>query len=194
MARARFTAAAFRPFLNWISRWINQSKRLRLVFPRTRDPVLGLPPSQSRELGEAGERFAAKVLQKKGLKLLARNFRPRHGGEVDLVFRVRDRLELVFVEVKTRASTAFGDPQEAVDAEKRHRLILAAEEWLHELDQPGVVARFDIVEVIPDPAGWQIRHLENAFLARETLHPGSAPNARPRRPPLPDQPGLRRLT
>jgi putative endonuclease len=126
-------------------------------------------------LGHEGERRAAQFLKKKGLKLLLRNFRPQYGGEVDLVFRVRHQSELVFVEVKTRSDPSFAAPHQAVDSQKRQGLILAAEEWLRLLDRPEVTARFDIVEVLaPTPTSdWQIRHLENAFLARETLHPGS---------------------
>jgi putative endonuclease len=97
---------------------------------------------------------------------------------VDLVCRERGRRELVFVEVKTRSSVEYGAPQEAVDWEKRRRLVQAAQEWLEELDQPDVVARFDIVEVFRDVGGdscGRVRHIENAFEAEGTRHPGSVP-------------------
>lgn len=79
----------------------------------------------------------------------------------------------MFVEVKTRSSEAFGAPHQAEDAEKQHRMILAAEEWLELLNRPEVIARFDIVEVIAKASHWKVRHIENAFLAMETLHPAS---------------------
>ena len=112
---------------------------------------------------------------------------------MDLVFRVRSQLELVFVEVKTRSSETFGPPQQAVDAEKRRQLQLAAQDWLNQLNRPEVIARFDIVEVLRHPTGWEIRHLENAFLAEQTLHPGSSPGDSPFRPSRPDRPGLWRF-
>jgi putative endonuclease len=105
-----------------------------------------------------------------------RNFRPSRGGEVDLVCRERGRPELIFVEVKTRSDLEHGWPQEAVDWEKRRRLIQAAEVWLEELEIPGVVARFDIVEIYGEAGTFRLRHLPNAFMASETLHPGSAPS------------------
>ena len=94
---------------------------------------------------------------------------------MDLVCRERGRLELVFVEVKTRSNEAFGAPQEAVSTAQKRAIVRAAQEWLEMLDRPEVIARFDIVEVIAHTDCWEIRHLENAFLAEETLHPGSLP-------------------
>ncbi len=143
-------------------------RRLSSLFSKT--TALKSPHSR---LGQDGEKIAARFLKKRGLKILYRNFQPRRGGEVDLVCRVRGRLELVFVEVKTRSDEAFGAPHHAVDAEKRHRMILAAEEWLDLLNRPEVIARFDIVEVVAKASLWEVRHIENAFLAHETLHPGS---------------------
>ncbi len=119
--------------------------------------------------------MAARFLQKAGYKVLYRNYKPTHGGEVDLVCRVRRRMELVFVEVKTRSSEAYGSPGEAVDWEKQRRLVRAAQEWLEQLEQEGVTARFDIVEVILHEGHQEVRHIQNAFTAEETRHPGSAP-------------------
>ncbi len=66
------------------------------------------PPSLSKgniALGIWGEQYAARMLQQRGLKILYRNYRAPHGGEVDLV--CRDQQGLVFVEVKTRRSEQF---------------------------------------------------------------------------------------
>ncbi len=63
-------------------------------------------------LGARGEKLAARYLRRHGFKVLYRNFRGRHGGEIDLVCRERDTL--VFVEVKTRTREDFGRPLEAV--------------------------------------------------------------------------------
>lgn len=94
---------------------------------------------------------------------------------MDLVCRVRKRPELVFVEVKTRSSESFGSPHEAVRSAQKRAIVRAAQEWLEMLDRPEVIARFDIVEIMTHAKRWEIRHLENAFLAEETLHPGSLP-------------------
>lgn len=94
---------------------------------------------------------------------------------MDLVCRVRRKLELVFVEVKTRSSEKFGAPHEAVDYQKQRGIVQAAQEWLEMLDRNDVIARFDIIEIVHHEGDYEIRHLKNAFLAEETLHPGSLP-------------------
>jgi putative endonuclease len=90
-----------------------------------------------------------------------------HGGEIDIV--CRDREVLVFVEVKTRSSEAFGRPSAAVDQKKRRLLLRAAMSWLRMLDMPDVAFRFDILEVL-DGSPPEIRHIENAFTLPSPFH------------------------
>ncbi|MEM9283638.1 MAG: YraN family protein [Verrucomicrobiota bacterium] len=97
-------------------------------------------------MGKTGERLAAKQLWRNGRKVLYRNYRPRGGGEVDLV--VRDGEILVFVEVKTRTSEQFGRPADAVDRTKQQLIIRGANAWLRELNHPEVIFRFDVIEVL----------------------------------------------
>lgn len=113
-------------------------------------------------LGKRGEALAARFLRRKGYRILYTNFRAPHGGEVDIVCRDKRHSELVFVEVKTRSSEAFGAPAEAVDQKKRRLIIRGAMQWLRMLDMPGITYRFDIVEVLIGPP-LEIRHIENAF-------------------------------
>ena len=125
--------------------------------------MLFRPPSPPHlVLGQAGEKLAVRYLQKNGHKVLFRNFRAPHGGEVDIVCRDKRQNELVFVEVKTRTSENFGRPFDAVDRKKRRLILRGAMTWLRMLDMPDVVFRFDVVEVVissPTP----VRHIENAF-------------------------------
>ncbi len=113
-------------------------------------------------LGRHGEVLAARFLRRHGYKILRKNFRAPHGGEVDLVCRDRKHNELVFVEVKTRSGEEFGRPMAAVDEKKRRLIIRGAMKWLRLLDMPDITFRFDVVEVVmsepPD-----IRVIENAF-------------------------------
>ena len=120
-------------------------------------------------LGNVGEDLAAAYLLRHGHKILYRNFRAPHGGEVDIVCRDKRHNELVFVEVKTRSSEKFGRPGEAVDTKKRRLIIRGAMKWLRMLEMPDIVFRFDIVEVVTGPGG-EIFHIENAFNL-----PGSSP-------------------
>ncbi|VVM08224.1 YraN family protein [Methylacidimicrobium tartarophylax] len=123
--------------------------------------LFGRPWRKNCELGRWGEREAARFLRRKGYRVLLRNVRIG-GGEIDLV--CRDASVLVFVEVKTRSSTEYGEPAEAVDAEKRARLVRAAYAYLEELGREEVTYRFDIVEVLAEvQAKHRIRLLSNAF-------------------------------
>ncbi len=118
-------------------------------------------------LGARGERIAEKFLRRNGYRILRRNYRARHGGEVDLVCRDRSENELVFIEVKTRTSDEFGRPADAVTAEKQELIARGARSWLKLLDRPDVVFRFDIVEVIIGDGNPVVTHLKSAFVLPE---------------------------
>jgi putative endonuclease len=98
--------------------------------------------------------------------------RPDRRDEIDIVARLPDTL--VFVEVKTRRSEAFGSPAEAVNRAKRHALNRAAVRYLRRLGFPRLIYRFDVIEVIGHPgAPATIRQIENAFpFERRFLFPG----------------------
>ena len=120
------------------------------------------PEAPHIELGRLGEDLAARFLRRNGHKILRRNFRAPHGGEVDIVCRDKRHNELVFVEVKTRAAEQFGRPLDAVDEKKRRLITRGAMKWLRLLEMPDITFRFDVVEVVmTDPP--EIRHIENAF-------------------------------
>lgn len=97
-------------------------------------------------LGAMGESLAAAWYEDRGYRLLARNWRGP-SGELDLVVR-RDRL-VVFCEVKTRATPAFGSPALAVGPDKQRRLRRLAVEFLAAHPQGGVAdLRFDVAAVV----------------------------------------------
>ena len=112
---------------------------------RWRSHSSSLPPPHLR-LGTRGENLACRFLRRSGYKILYRNFRGRTGGEIDVVCRDRDTL--VFVEVKTRTREDFGRPLDAVDRDKRKRISRGGLAWLRLLDNPDILFRFDVVEVI----------------------------------------------
>ncbi len=125
---------------------------------------LGLRSARVLDLGPDGEQRAARYLQKKGYRILARGHRQRL-GELDLV--AIDGQTLVFVEVKTWRSNSDGDPSQAVDARKQDRLTRAALVYLKRrrlLEHP---ARFDVVSIVWPSAEVEpeIRHFINAFEA-----------------------------
>jgi putative endonuclease len=132
-------------------------------------------PVKTREaphlaLGRQGEKLAARFLRRQhGFKILYRNFRSKYGGEVDLVCRDRAANALVFVEVKTRRSDAFGPPHAAITPAKQARLLAGAQEWLRLLDRPEIVYRFDVVEVVIED-GPRITLIRNAFSVPDAIY------------------------
>lgn len=95
-------------------------------------------------IGRMGEDAAAKALKKNGYGIVAKNFRCRF-GEIDII--AKDGKTLVFVEVKTRASDAFGTPGASVDARKQQRIITASSIYMHENGLDEAQVRFDVVGV-----------------------------------------------
>jgi putative endonuclease len=117
-------------------------------------------------LGTRGEKLACRFLRRNGYKVLYRNFRGRSGGEIDIVCRDKDML--VFVEVKTRTRQDFGRPFDAVDRNKQRRIARGGLAWLRLLDNPDILFRFDVVEVIiVEDAQPRFELLRNAFALPE---------------------------
>ena len=110
----------------------------------------------NRALGAQGEDQAAGWYQARGYEILARNWRVRE-GELDLVARL-GRL-VVFCEVKTRTSVAFGAPVEAVTRAKQLRLRRLAAVWLREAGCRAGQLRFDVASVMGD----EVEVIEAAF-------------------------------
>lgn len=114
------------------------------------------------EIGAMGELIAARWLSAHGRKVLCRNFRGVNRGEVDIV--ARHRHVLTFVEVKSRTSTAFGRPADAVGPDKQRLIQRGAMDWLRLLGHPRIQFRFDIAEVILTEGELPRVHIiENAF-------------------------------
>ena len=116
-----------------------------------------------RALGIAGEARAAAHLEQRGYRILDRNARAG-GVEIDIVAARGG--EIVFVEVKTRRSRAWGGGEEAVDARKQARLARGAAAWLRERGARARQTRFDVIVCEPDGrGGLSVRHWEAAFEA-----------------------------
>jgi putative endonuclease len=108
-----------------------------------------------RDLGRRGEEAAARWYTDAGYTVVARNWRCPD-GEIDLVATDRTGLTVVVCEVKTRSSTAFGSPEEAVTASKQRRLRRLAARWLsdqHSSGSPPRSVRFDVVAVLDKGSG-----------------------------------------
>ncbi len=111
--------------------------------------------------GKKGEDIAIAFLEDKGWLILDRNYSFMK-KELDIVGST-DR-EIVFVEVKTRSNSNFGEPEDALTDQKKRNLIETAQAWLHERKLEGAPVRFDVIAIIaPGSKKQKIRHHEGAF-------------------------------
>ncbi len=113
-----------------------------------------------KELGKKGEEWARKFLLRQGYKIIATNHRSRF-GEIDIISE--DKGTVVFIEVKTRSSIAFGTPIEAVTHSKQKRLYRLAEDFLitHHLESKPV--RFDVLSLTVQGNDMKVEHVIGAF-------------------------------
>jgi len=113
-------------------------------------------------LGDYGERVAADWLRSRRCKVLARNFKGPHGGEVDIV--ARDGKLLLFVEVKTRREDTRIRPLDAVDQSKQRLIERGANAWLKRLGTRELPWRFDVIEVyVEDGKKPRVNQVRDAF-------------------------------
>lgn len=115
---------------------------------------------EPHDLGKKGEDLAVEYLIEKGYLILERNWRSGH-KEIDIL--ALDDTTLVAVEVKTRKSDVFGEPDIAVSALKQQMLIWAADAYVR-YKNLDVDVRFDIVSIIFTEKAYQLEHLEDAFV------------------------------
>lgn len=119
--------------------------------------------SEGRQtLAERGENMAEEYFRRKKYKVLIRNYRCRL-GEIDLV--LEKKKALVFVEVKSRSSSAFGAPEEAVNERKKRKLYQVAQCFLSENRLQNRELRFDVVSILVSDSmeAPRILHFENAI-------------------------------
>ena len=112
------------------------------------------------EFGKLGEELAVKYLTGKGYKILERNWYNIH-KEIDII--ARDGKFLVIVEVKTRQTDEYGDPDIAVTKKKQKLLISAANSYIFQ-KHLDIETRFDIISIIFRDGEPVIEHIEDAFL------------------------------
>ena len=110
-------------------------------------------------LGIKGEMLAARYLAEQGLAVLEYNWRSGH-KEIDLIAKERD--VIVFVEVKTRSSVAYGDVRETVTPQKMRNVVLAAEAYVKK-KMIDLDVRFDVVTILTRGDTYEIEHVRSAF-------------------------------
>lgn len=115
-------------------------------------------------IGKRGEIEAARFLEKKGYKVMERNYRCRY-GEIDLV--AKDGHTVVFIEVKTRGSDRFGTPLASVDAKKQKKILLTSQFYIESNRLFDADMRFDVVGIEINGGKLAFELVKNAFEATE---------------------------
>lgn len=116
--------------------------------------------AEHNELGKLGEQIAVDYLIEKGYKIVERNF-VFQKAEIDIIAQ-KESKTISVIEVKTRNSAFFGDPQSFVTQEKIKLMVKAANEYVisNNLD---VEVRFDIIAILRNTTTQKLEHLEDTF-------------------------------
>tara|TARA_R110002124_G_scaffold89643_5_gene229191 strand:- start:12357 stop:12716 length:360 start_codon:yes stop_codon:yes gene_type:complete len=116
--------------------------------------------AEHNELGKKGEQLAVDYLLQHNYKIIARNYRFLK-AEIDII--AQKETILAAVEVKTRSSIDFGNPQDFINPKKIKLLVSAMDNFVVENDL-DVEVRFDIIAIVKQKNVFQIEHLKDAFL------------------------------
>lgn len=112
-----------------------------------------------QEIGQKGEETAVSYLKKEGYAVLEKNYRFKK-SEIDIIAEKQNTI--VFVEVKTRTSTRFGNPEDFVDKAKAAKVIEGAENYIEQSEWKQSI-RFDIISIIFHGEGYELKHFKDAF-------------------------------
>ncbi len=110
----------------------------------------------NKKSGIEGENVAVEYLKKQGYAILERNFNTKV-GEIDII--AQDRDTIVFVEVKARENTKFGQPIESITNQKVRSIIRTAQWYLTAKRKYDSPCRFDVIEILRG----EVTHTKNAF-------------------------------
>jgi putative endonuclease len=121
-----------------------------------------LKTRNNKSFGNEGEDIAADYLKKEGYEIIERNYR-FHKGEIDIVAKDNETNYLVFVEVKSRKSLEYGEPEYAITSSKSKQLKRMANYYLLDNHVKNTDCRLDVITVLFTPANPPlINHYKNA--------------------------------
>ena len=115
--------------------------------------------AEHNDLGTLGEEMAARHLHNNGFTILVTNWRFGK-DEIDIIAEKGEFL--VIVEVKTRRSAGFGEPEVFVNQAKQRFLVRAAQAYL-EKNEVEKETRFDVISIVLNSTTQKVNHIENAF-------------------------------
>lgn len=115
--------------------------------------------ARHNETGKKGEELACRFLTGQGYRIIERNWRCER-KEIDIIARKGNLI--IFIEVKTRGSVRYGEPEEFISEQKQRYLIHAAESYLIENDI-DLESRFDVISVVISGNKQTVRHIQEAI-------------------------------
>jgi putative endonuclease len=115
--------------------------------------------AQHNDIGKQGEQVAVEYLIQNGYEIRARNYVSKK-AEIDIIAQKSNWL--IVVEVKTRTSTEYGNPEDFVNKKKIKLLVQAIDDYVQETNL-DLEIRFDIISVLTKGSEFKIEHLEDAF-------------------------------
>lgn len=117
--------------------------------------------AENKKAGDFGEDIAAEYLVQNGYEIIERNYRFGH-GEIDIIAKKNN--VLVFIEVKTRTSLEFGEPEYAVTKTKQNQVRKIAAAYLYEKEIKDQDCRLDVIAILfRTKSKYSLNHIENAF-------------------------------
>jgi len=112
----------------------------------------------TRELGISGELKAGKYLEDEGYEILERNYRCRY-GEIDIIAAKSNTL--CFIEVKTRTTGSFLQPEESVDRFKLNHIKNCANHYIQQNNMEEYDVSFDVISIISNKTRMSLKHVRN---------------------------------
>ena len=118
--------------------------------------------TSDHKLGKDGERLASNFLEKNNFSILDKNWHSGKYGEIDIIAKDNFSKELVFIEVKTRA-TSTDEAKELVTKKKQQQLYKLAKSYLYLGNLGDCTCRFDVIAIRINEKGRVLEHIKNAF-------------------------------
>lgn len=117
---------------------------------------------KKHETGRRGEKITCQYLQQNNYKIIETNFYCRE-GEIDIIAADLTSKEIVFIEVKTRTSSLYGRPSEAVTKTKQAHIKKCIKYYIYKNKYEKYCIRIDVIEVYVTKNGIKINHIKQAF-------------------------------
>ena len=115
-----------------------------------------------QSIGKLGEDIACLYLEKNNYKIIKRNFRCKQ-GEIDIIVYDETTEEIVFVEVKTRTGSKYGEPRDSVSKIKQKHIKSVASYYNYMYGLYDIPSRYDVIEILINNSNYKIKQIKQAF-------------------------------